>query len=157
MASKPVIVGSAVERVLPINLSAERSVLGAVIEDDSLLAEVAGLRCEDFSLSEHRRVFHAISQLRSQNSPIDYVLVAEKLGNTSENYVLVASLIDGTVTHPDHIAHHAEIVKRKSQLRRLLSVAEWITNVTDDSADPDLVIEEAIGKLEAIATAEVKG
>src|SRR5438874_11809705 len=95
-------------RALPINLPAERSVLGALIEDDSLLPEVigTGLRSQDFALSDHRRVFDAMLELWQQKKPVDYVTVAEQLGNHQEHYVLVGSLIQGVIVHPDHVLHH---------------------------------------------------
>jgi len=53
--------------VNPANLPAERSALGALIEDDSLLAEVlaSGIRAEDFFLSDHRLFFSTIETLRA--------------------------------------------------------------------------------------------
>jgi replicative DNA helicase len=149
---------SAGENQLPINLPAERSVLGAVIEDGALLPQViaAGLRAEDFALSDHRRVFDAVLTLHTRKAPIDYVMVTEELGNCQEHYILVGSLIQGVVIDPDHILHHVAIIQRKARLRALLRLAEWITRVVDDTADPDVLIERAIGKLEAMATAEVR-
>jgi replicative DNA helicase len=145
------------DRPIPINLAAERSVLGALIEDGSLLEDViaAGLRVEDFALSDHRRVYAAMLDLWQQKKPVDYVLVADHLGNDQEHYVLVGSLIQGVIVDPDHVLHHVEIVRRKSQLRSLLRIAEWITNVVNDQADPNALIGEAIAKLEAVATSEV--
>src|SRR5579864_8973099 len=138
------------ERLNPINLPAERSVLGALIEDDSLLPEVVsvGLRPEHFALSDHRSVFNAMLALRSRTAPIDYVTVTEELGNRQEHYVLVGSLIQGVVIDPDHILHHVAIILRKARLRARLRLSEWIARVVDDRADPDAVIEQAIGKLE---------
>jgi|SRR5579864_66028 len=145
------------ERLNPINLPAERSVLGALIEDDSLLPEVVsvGLRPEHFALSDHRSVFNAMLALRSRLTPIDYVTVAEELGNRQEHYVLVGSLIQGVIVHPEHVLHHVAIVQKKARLRALLGLAEWIMRVVDDAADPDALIEQAIAKLDAMATAEV--
>ena len=141
----------------PVSMPAERSVLGALIEDDGLLAEVleAGLRIDDFSLSEHRRVFESILMLRRRNSPVDYVLVAEQLGNRQTDYVLVASLIDGVVVHEDHVLHHVAIIRKKAKLRALLRIADWLTRVVDETADPDALIAETLGKLEALTVEEV--
>jgi replicative DNA helicase len=145
------------EKVNPISLPAERSVLGALIEDDSLLDEVIeiGLRPEHFALSDHRRVFEVMCTLNAQHRPIDYVTVAEQLGNRREHYVLVSSLIQGVIIHADHVTHHARIIMRKARLRSLLRLAEWIFRVVDDTANPDALVEEAIGKLNIMAAAEV--
>jgi replicative DNA helicase len=154
MANSP----AAVERILPVNLSAERSVLGAIIEDDSMLPEVTatGLRVADFALSDHQRIFAAMLELWQQKKPVDMILLTERLGNRVEDAVVVASLIEGVIVHPDHVLHHVEIIRSKAQLRNLLRIAEWITHVVDENADPDALIEQAIGKLEAIAAQEVK-
>lgn len=146
------------QRINPVNLPAERSVLGALIEDDSLKADVlgAGLRSTDFALSDHRQVFDAMLSLWQEKRPVDYVTVAEQLGNRQEHYVLVGSLIQGIIVHSDHVTAHAHIVQQKARLRALLRLAEWITRVVDDTSDPDALIEEAIGKLEAISCTEVR-
>jgi replicative DNA helicase len=140
-----------------ISLPAERSVLGALIEDDGLLPEVleTGLSVGDFSLSDHRRVFESILLLRRRKSPVDYITIAEQLGNQQTDYVLVANLIDGVVVHEDHVLHHVAIVRKKAKLRALLRIADWLMQVVDETADPAAVIAETLGKLEALTVAEV--
>jgi replicative DNA helicase len=139
-------------RTLPANIAAERSVLGGVIEDDGLLPEViaADLQREDFSLSDHQRVFSAILSLHERKLPVDYVTVAEELGNDQNAYVLLGSLIQGVIVHEDHILHHVAIVRKKSRLRALLRLAEWLTKAVTESADPDKLIIATREKLEAL-------
>ena len=140
-----------------INVPAERSVLGALIENGSLFPDVvdAGLRVKDFGLSDHQRVFDAMLTLHLQGSPIDYISVYERLGNQPADYVLLGSLIQGVIIDEDHILYHVAIVRRKAGLRALLSIAEWITKVVDDTADPDALIEQSIGMLEKASPSEV--
>ncbi|MFL6304213.1 MAG: DnaB-like helicase N-terminal domain-containing protein, partial [Candidatus Sulfotelmatobacter sp.] len=121
--------------VLPVNLPAERCVLGALIEDDSFVPAVmdSGLRVQDFSLSDHRRVFQAIETLQARKVPVDYVSVAEQLGNTVDDYVLIGDLVYGVVLHEDHILHHAAIVHKKARLRELLILGEWISQAVTET------------------------
>lgn len=142
--------------IVPINLDAERCVLGAVIEDDSLFEDViaAGLKPEHFGVSDHRRVFKAISALYMRKAPIDYVLVTEELGNRREEHVLIASLIQGVVVDARHVLHYVAIIRRNWQVRRFQKIGEWMTTVAE-TLNPDALIEDAIAKLEAIATVEV--
>ena len=51
------------EKILPSNLEAERSILGAVLLDDKAIHTVLGtLRKEDFYLESHRKIFeHMVS------------------------------------------------------------------------------------------------
>jgi len=102
-----------------VNLAAERSVLGAMIDDEVLIPEVlrTGLQTADFSLSDHRKTFDSIVSLFQQKSPVDYISVAEDLGNHRDSYVLVASLIEGVLLEKTHILNHVAIIRRKSRLR----------------------------------------
>ncbi len=62
---------STLERPLPNNLDAERSVLGAVLLDNNALnAAIENLRPEDFFLDQHRRVFSAND--RAKRSPASH-------------------------------------------------------------------------------------
>ena len=54
----------AIERPLPQNLDAERSVLGAILLDNHALnMAVEKLRPEDFFLDQHRRIFNQMIAL----------------------------------------------------------------------------------------------
>jgi replicative DNA helicase len=134
----------------PINVAAERSILGALLENDALFPDVeaAGLQVEDFALSDHRRVFRAMLTLRKKGVPVDCVTVAEWLGNRQEDYVLVASLIHGVIIEEDHVIYHVRIVQRKAKLRALKKIGEWLMEAAVDCADPDVLIPATIGKIE---------
>jgi replicative DNA helicase len=139
---------------LPANLAAERVVLGALIEDDGLLPEVleTGLQPEDFLLSDHHRIFRVVLALGQENAPVDYITVAEQLGNRPEDYVAVASLVDGLVIDRDHVIHHAKTVRRKARLRALLRIGEWISAAVTEASDPDQVVEEISRKADECRT-----
>lgn len=138
---------------MPTNLPAERTVLGAFIEDADLFSEAIseGLTADDFSISAHRRIFGAILELRAKNCPIDYIAVAEQIGNAPDDFALIGDLISGVVIERGHILHHARIVKKKSRLRALMKVAEWISlSATEATADPDALVHATLTKLEAM-------
>ena len=70
----------ALEKGLPVNLDAERFVLGAVLMDDALYIQVAGtLEPDDFSLEKHRRIFLRMGELYARAERIDRVTVANEL------------------------------------------------------------------------------
>jgi replicative DNA helicase len=142
----------------PRNLASERVILGALIEEESILSAAvgAGLDIEDFFLSDHRRIFAAMLELRENNSPVDYITVAEQLGNRQADVVLLASLIDGVVIDRSHVLYHIGIVRKKSRLRRLQQLAEWMLQSANEiSADPDALTEVALEKLGAVAEVRV--
>ena len=70
----------ALEKGLPVNLDAERYVLGAILMDDALYIQVAGsLESDDFSLEKHRRIFLRMGELYERSERIDRVTVANEL------------------------------------------------------------------------------
>ena len=134
----------------PVNPAAERSVLGAMIDDELLLPEIlaSGLRREHFSVSDHRRIFDAIGSLQARGLPVDSVSVANELGNDQHDCALIADLTYGVVLAKNHILHHASIVRTKATLRNIQRFAEWLGNSVDESTNPHLLIAEAMTKLE---------
>lgn len=113
---------------IPANVHAEKSVLGAILEIESLLPDVIaiGLLAEDFSLSDHRRIYTAITHLREANQPIDHISVMEKLGNSAEDIALLSDLVVGVVLERSHILHHVGTIIEKSRLRQIHRMGEEI-------------------------------
>ena len=75
----------AIEKGLPVNVDAERFVLGSILLDDSLFIQAAGtLEADDFSLEKHRRIFRRMGDLQERNEKIDRVTVANELMKFSE-------------------------------------------------------------------------
>ena len=68
------------EKPLPNNLEAERSVLGAILLDNHALnAAMETLRPEDFFLDQHRRVFTHMITLGESQQAIDLVTLTDEL------------------------------------------------------------------------------
>src|SRR6202453_1651698 len=68
------------ERPLPHNLEAERSILGAILLDNHALnAAVEKLRADDFFLPQHRHIFEGMVQLGERQQAIDTVTLMESL------------------------------------------------------------------------------
>src|SRR5258706_12695988 len=68
------------ERPLPSSPETERAILGAIILDNSLVAQaVELLKPADFYVPSHRRVFLAMIALFERGSEINPILIAEEL------------------------------------------------------------------------------
>jgi replicative DNA helicase len=138
------------ERNFPASIPAERSVLGGVIEDESLLDTLVneGLKPEHFSLESHQRAFSLLLMMQKTEIPIDAVSLAERLGGKQDDYVLVGSLIHGTVVDAGHILHHAQIIREKFALRKLAHIGKWLEDYSYiESARPDSIVAELNEKL----------
>jgi replicative DNA helicase len=141
---------------LPTNIDAERFVLGAIMLDDMLFVQVAGMLVpDDFSLEKHRRIFLRMGELQDRGERIDRVTVAEELIRHNQlescdglSYLL--SLEDG-LPRTSNVDAYVRIVKEKSQLRRIIHSAQRLIDrcmLGGDAAHEILAgAEEALLKL----------
>ena len=71
---------NALEKGLPVNVDAERFVLGSILLDDARFHAGAGtLEADDFCLEKHRRIFRRMAELHERNEKIDRITVANEL------------------------------------------------------------------------------
>ncbi len=122
---------SVVERPLPHNLEAERSVLGAIlIQNTSYNVAAQVVRPEDFYRDAHRRIFEKITALAERGMAVDLVTLKEELARAGEldavgGPAYIASLVDG-VPRATNVEYYSKIVKEKSVLRVLIAAANGI-------------------------------
>ena len=138
----PTVAGQA-ERVLPHNLEAERSVLGAILVHNPAIDIAAELiDSDDFFRDAHRRVFDSMVVLSQRGDPIDLVTLRAELGRASlleqvGGAAYISSLADG-VPRSTNVDHYARIVKEHSTLRALINSANRIAATayaSDQTAD----------------------
>jgi replicative DNA helicase len=119
----------ALERGLPVNLDAERFVLGSVLMEDALFVQVAGaLQAEDFSLEKHRRIYSRMAELQERGEKIDRITVAEELMKhnqleSCDGLGYLVSLDDG-LPHISNLDAYVRIVKDKATLRRIIFASQ---------------------------------
>ena len=136
-------------RIPPQNLEAEQSMLGSLlIEKDAIFRIADILRGEDFYRDSHRIIYDSMVDLFSRHEPIDILTVGnrleelEQLSKVGGRAYLVE--LANSVTTSAHIVQYAQIIQKKSTLRRLLSAAGRITELGHDEAqDIDVVLDQA--------------
>src|SRR5271157_191089 len=138
--------------ILPVNLDAERAILGAILLDNKLYGQAAEhLTPDDFSLDAHRRIYSRMRDLQETSCPVDMITLAEELNRHKEIDVIggvayLSELIDGVCERPS-IAHYIKIVRGKALLRRIIGHAEaQIGRSRQPGADP-LIIAKQIREL----------
>jgi len=138
------------EKTLPNNLEAERSVLGAILLDDkSIFTVLQILRKEDFYLESHRKIFEKMYALSISQRAIDLVTLKNELQRTDDlesagGPAYLAGLTDG-LPRAMNIDHYAQIVKEKATLRRLIQISNEIMARSFDGAE---TAEEILGDVE---------
>jgi replicative DNA helicase len=150
------------ERPLPQNLQAERSILGAVILDNHALnAAVQILRTDDFFLPQHRHIFERMVQLSEKQQAIDPVTLMEDLGRRGEleaagGVAYLSQLADG-LPRVTNVDHYARIVKEKAILRSLVHSAAVIQEQALAAGDDaDVILDRAESRIFQLAEDRVK-
>ncbi len=121
------------EKGLPVNLDAERFVLGSIMLDDALYVQAAGtLEHDDFSLEKHRRIFSRMGELQERGEKIDRITVANELMKYNEleacdGLSYLVSLDDGLPRIPN-LDSYLRIVKDKATLRRIIFASQNMMN-----------------------------
>ena len=138
-----------IERLTPQNIEAEQSFLGSLILDKDAMLKVADiLTPEDFYLDKHRRIYECMLDLYRKNEPIDLLSLGNRLQDKNElesiggRAELIA--ISNAVPTASHVQHYAEIIQKKSTLRRLLQAAGEITSLGYEQAeDVEYLLDKA--------------
>ena len=150
------------ERPLPQNADAERSVLGAILLDNLQLdTAVAKLKPEDFFQDGHRRIFHQMIELQEQRQAIDLVTLTERMQRIGElegagGAAYLASLVDG-VPRISNVEHYARIIKEKSILRGVIHAAAAIQQqALEAEEDAETILDQAESKIFQLAEDRIR-
>jgi replicative DNA helicase len=150
------------DRALPSNIEAERSILGAILLDNTTINQAAEmLRRDDFFLDSHRRIYDKMLYLMEQGRAIDPITLQDALKNSGDLDLIggpasIGALIDG-VPRFSNIEEYCRIVKGKSITRKLITTSNHIINRCFDAEDePDILLDEAERAILAIAEDRIR-
>lgn len=146
--------------VLPHNIPAEKSVLGAMISSrDALIEASSGLVVEDFFDLKNQIVFGAILRVQDKREPVDVQTVTNELINSKEFEKIggIEYLLEITESNiaPSNYKHYIDIVKDQAVLRNyLLQLKETISQydkeeINDVSTFIGLTAEKILRKAES--------
>lgn len=138
-----------IKRMPPHNDDAERSVVGSMMLDrDAIVAVSDILHKDDFYNRQYGVLFDAIMALYGEGVETDLVTLVNRLAQMEvppelRSVEFISDIVAGVPTSAN-VKYHAEIVRDKASLRRLIKVTEEITSACYlDKEDVDDVMEEA--------------
>jgi len=146
----------------PHSQEAEKTVLGGILVNNKNLNVVLSIISpEDFYKEANRKIIEKIILLIDKALPVDLLTLTEEL--QKDGYLeevggpaYLSSLMDG-VPKSLNIEYHAQIIKEKALLRRLiLSSAKIISSSYEQKEDPDLLLDEAQMAIIEVAEQRVK-
>ncbi len=148
-----------VDRVLPYNLDAEKSLLGAIIIDNSIWPLVAAVVSgEDFFRKAHQQIFQRMIDLLEKGKSIDFIILKDALAKHGElddvgGPAYLSALTDG-LPHATNVQYYADIVREHARLRSAIKVASTVMEgAYAREADAADVIEAGVTGLLQIADA----
>ena len=121
----------AIERPLPHNVDAEKSVLGAIlVNNENYYAVVENFRQEDLYLEAHRVIFRKMTEILDASKAVDLITLQDELNRSdlleaSGGIAYLASLLDG-IPHLVNIEHYVQIIREKSLFRQMIRSANRI-------------------------------
>jgi len=145
-------------KIPPHSLEAEQSILGGLMLDNQAWDKIVTKVVEDdFYRHDHRILFRVFSELSRQNKPFDVVTVTDALKSLDEldnagGELYLFELANNTPSVAN-ITAYADIVREKSVLRQLISVAN---DIADSAFQPEgravnELLDHAESKIFAIA------
>jgi replicative DNA helicase len=136
------------EPLPPHNREAERRLLGTILAHNRGLDEVLQVLggAEAFYVFGHRRIFDALVELITHGKPADVITVSELLktrGHLDEagGYAYLVGLWDERDGSAAQLAAHAEIVRGRHVVRRVIHAATEIQRAAWSGAGADEVLE----------------
>ncbi|WP_299428452.1 replicative DNA helicase [uncultured Meiothermus sp.] len=149
-------------RVPPHNLDAEASVLGSVLLDSEVLDRLEGFIAADAFYKEvHRKIWEAMTLLRSRRDPVDLVTLSEQLRTAGElenigglSYLVGLSESTPTAAYADY---YGRIVAEKWTLRKLITAAgEAMKMAYDEEGSLEDILDTAGRKVLEVSTQGAK-
>jgi replicative DNA helicase len=151
----------ALDRPLPQNPEAERSVLGSILINNHAFYRVLGtIDTEDFFKDANRTIFGTMRRLAEQSHEIDLLTLKEALAKQGVldqvgGGAYISSLVDGI---PDiaNVERYAKIVKEKSTLRRLIVMGNSVMRAAQEAPnEPSEVLSIAERSIYEIAEGSI--
>jgi replicative DNA helicase len=145
------------------DLAAERAVLGAVLADNTVIAEVAErVQPDDFASVAHAQIFAAMISLDAAQRTVDHLTLSEELKTRGQLAAVGGPPylmgLDQVVPVATNAPQYAQIVKDQAIRRRLAAAGREIQELASQEAgDLEVLLDEAERKVFLLAESKREG
>jgi replicative DNA helicase len=128
-------------------ITAEQSVLGAILLDANALDNITFLEDRDFALVRHQQIYKVMRQLEKRGKPVDFVTIADRFSDHIESIGGVSYLSQLASACPTaaNVEYYARLVRSKALERRTQNLGQIITGINRDDFESD---EEFFSQIE---------
>ena len=149
-------------KIPPQNLDAEKSLIGAVLIDEEVMADVSeNVKAIDFYDKNHGIIFGAMIRLFERHKPVDLLTLTDELKRKDELDAIGGSTylteLTNYVPTAAHAATYAEMVAQKAIRRRLIHASADISELGyDESTTTQELLEKAEAELFSVSDQSIK-
>lgn len=125
------------DRLPPQDIEAEKAVLGAILIDNNAINPVVEILKEsDFYREAHKIIYATMLELHQKHEAIDLITLVNALKKADnlakvDGIAYISGLLN-TVATSANVKYHAEIVRDKSILRKLITISTEIAQKAYD-------------------------
>ena len=149
-------------KIPPHNLDAEMSLLGAVLIDEEVLADITDkVHADDFYDKRHTLIFASMVRLYEKHRPVDILTLTDELNAKGDIEIIGGSSylteLTNYVPTAAHAAAYAELVTQRAIRRRLIKASGDIAELAyNDDANTQEILERAESELFSVSDASLK-
>ena len=149
-------------KIPPQNLDAEKSLLGAVLIDEEVLADAAEItHAHDFYDKNHGLIFAGMMRLFEKHKPVDLLTLTDELKRKDELEMVGGSAylteLTNYVPTAAHASAYAEMVAQTAVRRRLIKASGDISELGyDESTTTQELLEKAEAELFSVSDQSTK-
>src|SRR3989344_4664807 len=136
-------------KIPPQNLEVEQSLLGAILIDKNAIIKIGDIISpQDFYKDSHALIYETMVDLYQNHEPIDLLslcnkLQEKKLLESVGGRTYISSLASAVPTS-SHVITYAKILQKKATLRRLISAASDIGELSfQEVEDTEMLLDKA--------------
>lgn len=151
------------ERLPPQSREAERCVLGSMLRENAVIADVVQIiRQDNFYFDAHQKIFQTIVEIYDSGHPVDLIILAERLKQQGMiedvgGYGYLGDLWEAAPTAAN-AEYYARIVREKGIVRNLIHASTEILRDAYDQVEPaDDLLAKAEREILNIAEKGVTG
>lgn len=137
-------------KIPPQNVDAEMSLIGAILIDEEVLADVTEIvKSKDFYDKRHMTIYDAMVRLFEHHKPVDLLTLTDELKKKDQLEEVGGSKylteLTNYVPTAAHAATYAEMVAQKAIRRRLIKAS---TDIAELGYNEDSTVQELLEKAE---------
>lgn len=149
-------------KIPPQNIDAEMSLLGAVLIDEEVLADVSEhVTAHDFYDKRHATIYAGMMRLYERHKPVDLLTLTDELKKKDQLETVGGSAylteLTNYVPTAAHASSYAEIVAQKAIRRRLIKASGDISELGyDEETTTQELLEKAEAELFSVSDQSLK-